>query len=67
MVATVQLSKWWLQLYQKELLAVAYLLAATLYQGNPDKNHYLWVNTTGATSGAGTAHPSGVPEFTSGF
>jgi hypothetical protein len=22
--------------------SVASLLAATLYQGNPDKNHYLW-------------------------
>ena len=25
------------------------------------------INTTGATSGAGTAYPSGVPEFTPGF
>ena len=25
------------------------------------------INTTGATSGAGTANPSGAPEFTSGF
>ena len=38
MVATVKFSKWWLQLYQK----VASLLAATLYQGNPDRNHKLW-------------------------
>jgi hypothetical protein len=71
--------------------SVASLLAATLYQGNPDRNHKLricstcrkhfpvlssfttyyricnYINTTGATSGAGTAHPSGVPEFTPGF
>ena len=26
-----------------------------------------YINTTDATSGAGTAHPSGAPEFTSGF
>jgi hypothetical protein len=25
------------------------------------------INTTGATSGAGTAYPSGAPEFTLGF
>jgi len=25
------------------------------------------VNTTGVTSGAGTAYPSGAPEFTPGF
>jgi hypothetical protein len=25
------------------------------------------INTTGATSGAGTAYPSGAPEFTAGF
>jgi hypothetical protein len=25
------------------------------------------INTTGATSGAGTAYPSGVSEFTTGF
>ena len=25
------------------------------------------INTTGATSGAGTAYPSGAPEFTPGF
>ena len=25
------------------------------------------INTTGATSGAGTAYPSGAPEFTTGF
>jgi len=32
---------------------------------------YQWVckksNTTGATSGTGTAYPSGAPEFTPGF
>ena len=27
----------------------------------------LWINTTGATSGAGTAYPSGAPEFILGF
>jgi hypothetical protein len=26
-----------------------------------------YINTTGATSGAGTAYPSGVPEFTPDF
>ena len=26
-----------------------------------------YINTTGATSGAGTAYPSGTPEFTPGF
>jgi hypothetical protein len=26
-----------------------------------------WSNTTSATSGAGTAYPSGTPEFTPGF
>ena len=26
-----------------------------------------YINTTGATSGAGTAYPSGEPEFTPGF
>ena len=26
-----------------------------------------YINTTGVTSGAGTAYPSGVPEFTPGF
>jgi hypothetical protein len=33
MVTTVKHSKWWLHLN---------LLAATLYQGNPDRNHKLW-------------------------
>ena len=28
---------------------------------------YNQINTTGATSGAGTVHPSGAPEFTLGF
>jgi hypothetical protein len=37
--------------------SVASLLAATLYQ----------INTTGATSGTGTAYPSGAHEFTPGF
>ena len=37
MVATVSFLKWWLQLYQE----VASLLATTLYQGNPDRNHKL--------------------------
>ena len=27
----------------------------------------LVINTTGATSGAGSAYPSGAPEFTPGF
>ena len=36
MVATVKLSKWWLQILQRGIYgAVAYLLAETLYQGNP--------------------------------
>ena len=26
-----------------------------------------YINTTGTTSGAGTAYPSGAPEFTPGF
>ena len=32
-------------------------------------NHrvYNWCNAMGATSGAGTAYPSGAPEFTPGF
>jgi hypothetical protein len=35
---------WWIQLYQKEPTfgSVASLLAATLYQGNPDRIHKLW-------------------------
>jgi hypothetical protein len=42
MLATVKLSKRWLQLSQEELLAsVTFLLAATLYQGNHDRNHKL--------------------------
>jgi hypothetical protein len=28
---------------------------------------FLYFNKTGATSGAGTAYPSGAPEFTPGF
>jgi hypothetical protein len=39
-MAIVKRSKWWLQLYQKD--SVASLLAATLYQGNLDRNHKLW-------------------------
>jgi hypothetical protein len=42
MMATVKLSKWWLQRNQEEpFVSVASLLAATLYQGNPDsdRNH----------------------------
>ena len=27
----------------------------------------IYINTTGATSGAGAAYPSGAPEFTSGL
>jgi hypothetical protein len=43
MVATVKFSKWWLQFCQKWILgSVASLLAATLYEGNPDRNHKLW-------------------------
>jgi hypothetical protein len=38
-----KISKWWLQLYQKETFgSVAFLLAVTLYQGSPDRNHKLW-------------------------
>jgi hypothetical protein len=41
----------------------------------PDRNHKLWntvspeiyILNMGATDGAGTAYPSGAPEFTSGF
>jgi hypothetical protein len=40
MVATVKLSTWWHQLNQEEPL-LASLLAATLHQGNPDRNHKL--------------------------
>jgi hypothetical protein len=29
--------------------------------------YFLNINTTGATGGAGTAHPSGAPEFTPGL
>jgi hypothetical protein len=55
--------------------SVVSLLAATHYQGNPDRNHKLWniVSTErhilqmGVTSGAGTAYPSGAPEFTPRF
>ena len=39
MVATVKLSKWRLT---SNLGSVASLLAATIYQGNPDRNHKLW-------------------------
>jgi hypothetical protein len=43
MVTTVKLSKWWFQLNQEErLVHLASLLAATLYQWNPDRNHKLW-------------------------
>ena len=44
MVATVKLSKWWLQLNQSQvtLSSAASLLAATLYIGNHDRNHKLW-------------------------
>ena len=43
MVATVQLSKQWLQLSKIGTLgSVTSLLAATLYQGNPDRNDMLW-------------------------
>jgi hypothetical protein len=40
---TVKFSKWWLQLYQpnRTLGSVDSLLAATLYQWNPDRNHKL--------------------------
>ena len=40
---TVKFSKWWLQLYQpnRTLGSVASLLAATLCQWNPDRNHKL--------------------------
>ena len=40
---TVKFSKWWLQLYQpnRTLGSVASLLAAILYQWNPDRNHKL--------------------------
>ena len=44
-VATVKLSKWWLQLnedFWRTISSVASLLAANLYQGNPDRNHKLW-------------------------
>jgi hypothetical protein len=42
MVATAKLSKWWLQLNQRGTLgSIGSLLAATLYQGNPDTNHEL--------------------------
>ena len=42
-VATVKLSKWWLQLSQEEsLCSVTSLLDATLYQWTPDRNHMLW-------------------------
>jgi hypothetical protein len=53
--------------------SVASLLAATLYQGNPDRNHKLWniVSTERyilhMPCGAGIANPSGAPEFTPGF
>ena len=40
MVATVKLSKWWLQL--ETLASVASLLPATLFKGNPDRNHTPW-------------------------
>ena len=39
MVATVKLLKWW---PRGTIVSVASLLAATLYQGNPDRNHKLW-------------------------
>jgi hypothetical protein len=39
MVATVKLSKWW---PLGTLGSVAFLLAATLYQGNPDRYHKHW-------------------------
>ena len=29
--------------------------------------NYVYIDTTGATSGAGTAYPCGAPEFTPGF
>jgi hypothetical protein len=40
---TVKFSKWWLQLYQpnRTLGSVTSLLAATLYQWNPDRKHKL--------------------------
>jgi hypothetical protein len=34
---------------------------------NQDSQIPLRINTTGTTSGAGTAYPSGAPEFTPGF
>ena len=44
MVATVKLSKPWLQLSQEEprVDSATSLLAATLHQGNPDRNHKIW-------------------------
>ena len=41
MVVTVKPSKWWRQSLGT-LGSVASLLEATLYQGNPDRNHKLW-------------------------
>jgi hypothetical protein len=41
MVATVKLSKWWLQLIRGTLGSGTSLLAATLYQGHLDRNHKL--------------------------
>jgi hypothetical protein len=39
----LKLSKWWLQPNLRRTFgSVASLLAATLYQGNPDRNHKLW-------------------------
>ena len=43
MVVTAKLMKWWLQHNQLGTLGlVTSLLAATLYQGNPDRNNRLW-------------------------
>ena len=42
MVATAKFSQWLLQLYHKEHCPLGYLLAASFYQGNHDRNFKLW-------------------------
>ena len=62
-------------LYMAHLLLLLFFsrhrkLSAALFINRKSDVHNilkLQINTTGATSGAGTAYPSGAPEFTPGF
>ena len=44
-MVTVKFSKWWLTLPRVTLGSVASLLAATLYQGNPDRINIIYTKT----------------------